>query len=146
MSDMDSYGLDVGCAYWILFNWLPSIVSNYRYLCEQSSTQADPNRRCIYLPLATGRAAEGCVEPADRTGLLNFVGMGDLGEPMDGADHTPCPWTAGLPLDGSAAYLTNTAAMFVVRAAHSHNYRLPVVLCEHLTLDSLLFRDSVVVS
>ena len=104
--------LDAGGAYWILFTWLPSIVSNYRYLCEQSATQANPSDRCLYLPPTTGQPAEDCVEPP-HTDRLSFVGMG--AELVRSADYTPCLWTAGLPVDGSTAYMINTVAMFVVK-------------------------------
>jgi hypothetical protein len=39
-------------------------------------------------------------------------------EPVRSADYIPCPWTAGLPVDGSTAYLINTVAMFVVSTAY----------------------------
>lgn len=115
---------DAGCAYWILFNWLPSILSNYHYLCEQSTTQANPSDRCIYVPPAAGQPAEDCVEPA-RTDHMSFVHVS--GEPVRRADYTPCPWTAGLPVDGSTAYLINTVAMFVVSTARLKNVLLMCV-------------------
>jgi hypothetical protein len=78
--------------------------SNYRYLCEQSVTAADPTQHCIYIPPHAATAAEAaaaavgafgegnahlqlgqevvaasCVEPLPRVSRLNFAAIGGWG-------------------------------------------------------------------
>ena len=55
--------LPYGCGYWILFNWLPNVVGNFRFLCEQSAAAADPAAGCEYAD-AVGDGAESCWDPS----------------------------------------------------------------------------------
>jgi len=92
-----------GMAYWILFNWLPAIVTNYRYLCEQSEALLDSTAHCVYVP-PTDLADEGCIQPKLNGGWLPVsASTGEVAE---------CTWTAGFAVNGSTAYIVNTLAMF----------------------------------
>lgn len=56
------------------------------------------------------------------------------------ADYTPCLWTAGLPVDGSTAYMINTVAMFVVK--HSTFIHLKCALYDDCCPSDLLASSS----
>ena len=93
--------LPYGCGYWILFNWLPNVVGNFRFLCEQSDTAADPTASCEYAD-AVGDGAESCWDPSVGAAAGSAGGGEGFGE---------CGWTQGGAVDGAMAYTLNTLAM-----------------------------------